>query len=126
MSNIPANLKYTEQHEWLKLDGDVATVGITDYAQAALGDLVFVELPAKGRQVKTGDAFVVVESVKAASEVYAPISGEVVEVNEALGKTPELINGSPYGDGWICKIRATNKDELAKLLEPSQYQSLAA
>src|SRR5580704_9601729 len=101
MSNIPANLKYTDQHEWLKIDGDVATIGITDYAQAALGDLVFVELPAKGKQVKAGDAFVVVESVKAASEVYAPISGEVVEVNATLGKTPEVINTSPYEQGWI-------------------------
>ena len=126
MSNVPANLKYTEQHEWLKLDGDIATVGITDYAQGALGDLVFVELPAKGRQVKTGESFVVVESVKAASEVYAPISGEVVEVNEALTKSPELINSAPYDGGWICKIRATDKGELAKLLDAGAYQKLAA
>jgi len=126
MSNVPANLKYTDQHEWLKLDGDIATVGITDYAQGALGDLVFVELPAKGRQVKTGESFVVVESVKAASEVYAPISGEVVEVNEALTKSPELINSAPYDGGWICKIRATDKGELAKLLDAGAYQKLAA
>lgn len=126
MSNVPADLKYTEQHEWLKLEGDVATIGITDYAQAALGDLVFVELPANGKQVKQGDAFVVVESVKAASEVYAPISGEVVEVNEMLSKNPELINGACYEGGWICKIRASNKDELAKLLDAANYQSLAA
>ena len=126
MSNVPANLKYTEQHEWLKLDGDVATIGITDYAQGALGDLVFVELPAKGKKVKAGDAFVVVESVKAASEVYAPISGEVVEVNEALSKTPELINSAPYDGGWICKIKASDKAELAKLLDASNYQKLAA
>ncbi len=125
-SNVPANLKYTEQHEWLKLDGDVATVGITDHAQSALGDLVFVELPAKGRQVKAGEAFVVVESVKAASEVYAPISGEVVEVNDALSGNPALINSAPYDGGWICKIRATDKAELSKLLEPAAYQSLAA
>lgn len=126
MSNVPTDLKYTEQHEWLKLDGDVATVGITDFAQAALGDLVFVELPAVGKQVKAGDSFVVVESVKAASEVYAPISGEVVEVNSALSANPERINGAPYGEGWICKIKATNKDEIAKLLEPAKYQALAA
>ena len=126
MSNVPANLKYTDQHEWLKLDGDVATVGITDYAQGALGDLVFVELPAKGKIVKTGDAFVVVESVKAASEVYAPISGEVVEVNEALTKSPELVNSAPYDGGWICKIRATDKAELAKLLDAATYTKLAA
>jgi glycine cleavage system H protein len=126
MSNVPTDLKYTEQHEWLKLDGDVATIGITDYAQGALGDLVFVELPAKGKKVKAGDPFVVVESVKAASEVYAPISGEVIEVNEKLTKSPELINGAPYGDGWICKIKASDKGELTKLLDGAAYQKLAA
>ncbi len=126
MSNVPADLKYTEQHEWLKLDGDIATIGITDYAQGALGDLVFVELPAKGKKVNAGDAFVVVESVKAASEVYAPISGEVIEVNEALSKTPELINSAPYDGGWICKILSSDKAELAKLLDAANYQQLAA
>ena len=126
MSNVPSNLKYTEQHEWLNLTGDVATVGITDYAQGALGDLVFVELPAVGRKVKAGESFVVVESVKAASEVYAPISGEVTEVNAALASAPELINSSPYDKGWICKIRATDKGELAKLLDAGKYQALAA
>jgi len=126
MSNVPANLKYTEQHEWLKLDGDVATIGITDYAQGALGDLVFVELPVKGKKVKAGDSFVVVESVKAASEVYAPISGEVIEVNEALVKSPELINSASYEGGWICKIKASDKGEIAKLLDSSSYQKLAA
>src|SRR3954465_8536879 len=113
MSNVPADLKYTDQHEWLKLEGDVATIGITDYAQAALGDLVYVELPAKGKQVKTGDAFVVVGSVKAASEVYAPISGEVLEVNTQLSTSPESVNSDPYGNGWICKIRSSDKSELA-------------
>jgi len=126
MSNVPADLKYTEQHEWLTLAGDVATIGITDHAQSALGDLVFVELPAAGRKVKQGDAFVVVESVKAASEVYAPVSGEVVEVNSALSSTPELINKACYSDGWICKIRVTDKGELAKLLDANSYKSLAA
>lgn len=125
-SNVPANLKYTEQHEWLKLEGDVATVGITDHAQAALGDLVFVELPAKGRQVKQGEAFVVVESVKAASEVYAPISGEIVEVNDALSANPAAINSAPYDGGWICKIKASDKAELSKLLDAEKYQALAA
>ncbi len=126
MSKVLDSLKYTDQHEWVKLDGDVATIGITDHAQGALGDLVFVELPAVGKQVKQGDAFVVVESVKAASEVYAPLSGEVVEVNSSLGDAPDSINKSPYGEGWICKIKITNKGELSKLLEPNQYQSLAA
>ncbi len=126
MSNVPGGLKYTEQHEWVKLDGDVATVGITDYAQGALGDLVFVELPAKGRKVKQGEEFVVVESVKAASEVYAPLSGEVVEVNDGLNGSPALINSAPYGEGWICKIKITDKGELAKLLDSEAYQKLAA
>lgn len=124
MSSIPGDLKYTDQHEWVKQEGDVLKIGITDYAQAALGDLVFVELPAKGKQVKLNDAFVVVESVKAASEVFAPVSGEVAEVNEALAKNPELINKAPYGEGWICKIRPSNSSELEKLLSPSQYESL--
>jgi glycine cleavage system H protein len=126
MSHVPADLKYTDQHEWLKLDGDIATIGITDYAQGSLGDLVFVELPAKGKIVKTGDAFVVVESVKAASDVYAPISGEVIEVNETLTKSPELVNSAPYAGGWICKIRATNSAELAALLDATSYSKIAA
>ena len=126
MSNIPAHLKYTDQHEWVKLDADVATVGITDYAQAALGDLVFVELPAKGKKVKTGDTFVVVESVKAASEVYAPISGEVIEINDMLSASPELVNSAPYDGGWICKIRASDSAELAKLLDAVKYQTLVS
>jgi len=124
MSNIPADVKYTDQHEWLKFEGDVAVIGITDYAQASLGDLVFVELPAKGKKVKLNDAFVVVESVKAASEVYAPLSGEVVEVNAALTASPGLINTSPYGEGWICKILPSDKAELGKLLDAAQYKSL--
>lgn len=126
MAHTPTDLKYTQQHEWARPEGDVITMGITDYAQGALGDLVFVELPAKGKQVKQGDTFVVVESVKAASEVYAPVSGEVLEVNEALAGNPGLINTDPYGEGWICKIRLGDKGELAKLLEPSQYESLVA
>lgn len=124
MSHVPANLKYSEQHEWLKVEGDIATVGITDYAQGALGDLVFVELPAVGRKVKVNETFVVVESVKAASEVYAPLAGEVVEVNEALAKTPEVINTAPYDAGWICKIRISDKTELDALLDAAKYQAL--
>lgn len=125
MSNIPADLKYTDQHEWLKLEGNVATVGITDFAQSSLGDLVFVELPEVGSQVTTGDSFVVVESVKAASEVYAPISGEVIEINEALTAAPELINDAPYVDGWICKIRASDESELEGLLDADKYKGIA-
>lgn len=124
MSNVPADLKYTDQHEWVKLDGDVATIGITDHAQEVLRDLVFVELPHVGKQVKAHDAFVVVESVKAASEVYAPVAGEVIEKNEALVANPGLINTSPYGDGWICKIRVADKGDVAELLDAAKYQSL--
>jgi glycine cleavage system H protein len=126
MSNIPADLKYTEQHEWVKLEGDVATIGITDYAQEVLRDLVFVELPAKGRVVKAHESFAVVESVKAASEVYAPLSGEVIETNEVLAKSPETINTDPYGAGWLCKIRLSDKGELTSLLDAAKYQSLVA
>ncbi len=126
MSNVPEGLHYTDQHEWLTLAGDVATIGITDHAQSALGDLVFVELPAAGKQVKAGDAFVVVESVKAASEVYAPITGEVVEVNPALSASPELINKDCYTQGWICKIRSSNKAELDALLNADAYKKLVA
>lgn len=126
MSEVPDNLQYTQQHEWVKLDGDIAIVGITDYAQAALGDLVFVEMPDAGKQVALGDEMVVVESVKAASEVYAPISGEIVELNEALADAPSLINTEPYAGGWICKMRVSNKDELEKLLDGAKYQTLIA
>ncbi len=126
MANVPANLKYTEQHEWLSLEGDVATMGITDYAQGALGDVVFIELPAVGRKVKQGESFVVVESVKAASDVYAPVSGEVVEVNSALSSTPETINQQPYAGGWICKMKVSDKNEIAKLLESVNYEKLVA
>ncbi len=126
MSKIIEGLKYTDQHEWIKLDGDIATIGITDHAQSALGDLVFVELPEVGRTVKVNENFAVVESVKAASEVYAPLSGEVIEVNTALSSTPEVINSTPYDAGWICKIRISNKDEVASLLSAETYKDLAA
>ena len=126
MSNVPAELQYTDQHEWVKLDGDVATVGITDYAQEALGDLVFVELPEVGKTFAKGDEMVVVESVKAASEVYAPLSGEVVELNETLADNSAQINTEPYAGGWVCKIRISNKDELSKLMDATKYQELIA
>ena len=126
MSKIIDSLKYTDQHEWIKLDGDIATIGITDHAQGALGDLVFVELPEVGRTVKANENFAVVESVKAASEVYAPLSGEVIEVNTALSSTPEVINSAPYDAGWICKIRISNKAEVAALMSADAYKDLAA
>ena len=125
MSNIPANLKYLESHEWARVESDgTLTVGISDHAQGALGDLVFVEVPEVGKQVKAGDAFAVVESVKAASDVYSPVSGEVIAANSALGGTPELINQDPYGEGWIAKLRPSNTAELAKLLDAAAYEKV--
>jgi len=116
-----SDLKYSKEHEWIRLEGDVAVVGISDYAQAQLGDVVFVELPEVGKQVaKNGDA-AVVESVKAASEVYAPLSGEVVEVNDALGDDPETVNSAPTGDGWFFKIRFADPSELDGLMDEAAY-----
>lgn len=125
MSNIPAELKYLASHEWVRVETDgTLTVGISDHAQSALGDLVFVEIPDVGRKLKAGEAFAVVESVKAASDVYSPVGGEVLAVNEALGATPELINQAPYGDGWLMKIRPGDKAEVAKLLDAAAYQAV--
>ena len=117
-----ADLKYSKEHEWVRVEGDVAVVGISDYAQAQLGDVVFVELPKIGRQVAKDSEAAVVESVKAASEVYAPVSGEVVEVNEALGDEPEMVNGAPMGDGWFFKIRIGNPSEIDELMDEAAYQ----
>lgn len=115
---------YTEDHEWIAVDGDVGTVGITDYAQQQLGDVVFVELPEVGRQLKAKDEVAVVESVKAASEIYAPASGEVIEVNEALADTPGMVNESADGDGWFFKLRLADKSELDGLLDEAAYKKL--
>ena len=113
--------KYTKDHEWVSLDGDIATVGITAYAQEQLGDVVFVEVPESGRQVAQGDDAAVVESVKAASEVYAPISGEVVEGNEALTDNPALVNEAPDSEGWFFRMKLTNSDELDGLMDEAAY-----
>jgi glycine cleavage system H protein len=113
--------RYTDQHEWVRLDGDVATVGITDYAQHQLGDVVYVELPAVGKTVKQGGEMAVVESVKAASEVYAPASGTVTEVNEALTGTPQTVNEDAEGKGWFAKIKLSDKNEVAKLMDATAY-----
>ncbi len=123
MSELPGDLQYTSDHEWLRReeDGNV-TVGITDHAQQALGDLVYVELPEVGQEVESGGDMAVVESVKAASDVYAPISGTVVEVNEALSDDPEIINSDPYGEGWIVRLQPGGDD--GDLLTPDAYQSL--
>lgn len=121
---FPEELKYTEEHEWVMVEDDIVTVGITDFAQDALGDVVFVELPEVGAQVEAGKPFGVVESVKAVSDIYAPVSGEVIEVNEELPDAPELVNTSPYEDGWMIKIRMSDPAELDKLLEADAYEAL--
>ncbi len=121
-----SDLKYTKDHEWIRVDGDIGTVGISAFAQEQLGDVVFVDLPDVGKTVKPGDEAAVVESVKAASEVYAPISGEVVEVNGALNDTPELVNSDPTGKGWFLRIRLSNPAELDGLMDEAAYKAFAA
>jgi glycine cleavage system H protein len=126
MSNTPSDLKYTKSHEWIKDNGDgTVTLGITDHAQELLGDLVFVEVPEAGTEVDAGGEIAVVESVKAASDVYSPVTGEVVESNEALADAPESVNDSPYQDGWICKIKLANADELGGMLDADSYAAHA-
>ncbi|SDD60306.1 glycine cleavage system protein GcvH [Sporomusa acidovorans] len=124
--NIPKNLKYTEEHEWVKVEGNIAIIGITDFAQSQLGDVVFVELPAAGTEVAAGAGLSVVESVKAVSDIYAPLSGKVVAGNEDLADAPEKVNQDPYGDGWIAKIEITGGEELGKLLDCEAYEKLVA
>ena len=121
--NNPADLRYATSHEWVRLDGDIATVGISDHAQEELTDVVFVELPAVGRAVDAGDPTAVVESVKAASDIYAPISGEVVEVNPDVEADPSLVNTDPYGKGWIFKLRVKTPAEVATLMDAAAYQA---
>lgn len=124
MSNIPADLKYVASHEWLKLeDNGIITVGITDHAQDLLGDVVFVELPEVGREVSADEEIAVVESVKAASDVYAPIAGEIVEINDELVDSPELANEDPYGKAWFFKIKPANVTDYDDLLSAEEYQS---
>jgi glycine cleavage system H protein len=122
----PQNYRYTQQHEWIRMDGDVATVGITDYAQRELGDVVFVELPKNGAKVTAGKSFGTVESVKAVSEIYAPVSGEVVETNGTLQKTPEKINSDPHGDAWLIKVRVANSAEVNSLMDAAAYEKFIA
>ncbi len=122
--NIPADLRYNNSHEWVRLEGDIATVGITDHAQAELTDVVFVELPAVGRHVDLGDPTAVVESVKAASDIYAPISGEIVEGNPEVEADPALVNTDPYGKGWIFKLRVKDIAAVEKLMDAAAYQAM--
>jgi glycine cleavage system H protein len=127
MSTVPTELRYAKSHEWVKLEGDgTATVGITDYAQASLGDITYVQLPKVGAVLKAGGNFGVVESVKAASDVYAPVSGTVVAVNTALDSAPETLNREPYGAGWILKLKAASPAEADALLDAAGYAKLTA
>ncbi len=119
--NTPADLKYRKSDEWLRIEGDTGTIGVSDYAQDQLNDIVFVELPQVGAKLNKDESFGVVESVKAASDVYMPVSGEVIEVNKALEKEPELINSDPYGKGWIIKIRITDASGAAELMDAAAY-----
>ncbi|MCH8873263.1 glycine cleavage system protein GcvH [candidate division KSB1 bacterium] len=120
---IPEALQYTSEHEWIAIEDDVATIGITDYAQGELGDIVFVELPNKGDSTNQTEAFGTIEAVKAVSELYAPLSGEIKDVNSILAEQPELINNDPYGEGWIIKLKISDESELEKLLSAEEYQS---
>jgi glycine cleavage system H protein len=122
MSNVPADLKYAKSHEWVRVSGDTATVGITDHAQHELTDIVFVELPAVGRKVKAGEACAVVESVKTASDIYSPVSGEITGVNPAVVENPALVNTEPHAGGWLYQIKLSNAKELDTLLAPAEYQ----
>lgn len=125
--NIPTELKYTKEHEWVRLeDDDVVTVGITEFAQEALGDIVYVEVPAIGDEIEAGAEFGVVESVKAVSDIYAPLAGEVVDVNLVLEDTPELINESPYDEGWLLKIKLANIADFEALLDAEGYREILA
>ena len=120
-ANVPGDLRYAKSHEWIRVSGDTATVGISDHAQHELTDVVFVELPAVGRRLKAGESCAVVESVKTASDIYAPVSGEVVAANPQLAQHPELVNSAPYGDGWFFKIKLADPGELERLLSSENY-----
>ncbi len=121
---FPKDVRYTKDHEWVRISGDTALVGITDYAQGELGDIVFVELPARGRKVKRGESMGTIEAVKAVSDLYAPLTGEIVEVNPDLEKNSELVNKDPYGKGWMIRIRIADKAETDSLLDDAAYRAL--
>lgn len=126
MSEVPSELKFLSSHEWVLIEDGVATVGVTDHAQELLGDLVYVELPEEGSSVAAGDSVGVIESVKAASDTYAPVSGEVIEVNEELENAPDKINDDPYGDGWMYKVSMEDPDEVGDLLDAEAYSEAIA
>ncbi len=123
---VPKDLKYTSEHEWVRVEGDVVTIGISDYAQQALGDITYVELPEVGAELQPGEDFAVVESAKAASDIFAPVGGTVAEVNSALEENPELINQDPYGQGWLCRLTGVRAEQLDSLLSAEEYEKLIA
>jgi glycine cleavage system H protein len=123
---VPGDLRYTKDHEWVRVDGDTATIGVTDFAASQLGDVVFVDLPAAGKAVEQFATFGVVESVKAVSDLYAPVSGEVVEVNGELGGNPELVNSDPFGAGWMIKVKLGDAGQVAELLDAAGYEKLTS
>ena len=125
-TQVPEDLKYTNEHEWVRLEGGTATVGITDFAQRALGEITYVELPEIGAALTKGAEFAVVESLKAASDVYAPVGGTVVAVNGLLEAEPNKVNADPYGEGWLCQVEGADQADLAQLLTPEQYRELLA
>lgn len=120
---VPKDLKYTKEHEWARIEGNIAVFGITDHAQSAMGDITFVEVPSKGKNVTQGKPYSTVESVKAASDIYAPLSGTITEVNEELRTHPEVVNESPYEKGWICKVNISASSEAAKLMDAAAYEA---
>ena len=122
MANVPEDLHYSKDHEWVRVEGDIAVIGITDYAQDSLGDVVYVEVPKPGDKFETSESFGSVESVKAVSEVFTPVAGEVVEINESLADEPETVNSDPYGAGWMIKIRMSNPGEADSLLTAAEYE----
>lgn len=126
MANIPENLRYSKDHEWVSVEGDIATIGITDYAQHSLGDVVYIDMPRVGDKFSTHEAFGSVESVKAVSEIFTPLAGEIAEVNEGLNDTPEAVNNDPYSAGWMIKIKMDNPNEADKLLSAVEYEEYLA
>ena len=124
MSEIPKQLRYTKEHEWVSVSGDTATIGITDYAQGELGDIIFLELPELGETFAKGEPFGTIEAVKTVEEIYAPVGGELIAINERLADEPELVNHSPFGDGWLIKLRMKDPAELTQLMDAAAYQAL--
>lgn len=122
--NIPANLKYTKDHEWIKIEGETAVIGVTEYAQGELGDIVFIEVETKGETLEEGETFGTIEAVKTVSDMFMPVAGEVLEFNEALNSSPELVNKDPYGEGWIIKINVTTPSQVEDLLDAAAYGAL--